>query len=100
MNEFVLISVNPSVNLIITTTTTTVTLVWSPPGKSHYTNHTCHRLCEQSNDVNIFNSITSPYLSSGINPGSVCTFLLYDSEQVLLATISATTLSTGNVQYI
>ena len=80
---------------------TTITLTWSPPDIVSYTNHTCHRLCEQSNDVNIFNSITSPHQSSGINPGSVCTFLLYgvyDSEQILLANISATTLSTGNIQ--
>ena len=102
-----IISANSSVNdLTITTTDTTVTLTWSPPDivpQSYYTNRTCHRLCEQSNDVNIFNSITSPYQSSDINPGSVCTFLLYGvygSEQILLGTISATTLSTGNIQYL
>ena len=101
-----IISANPSVNdLTITTTSTTITLTWSPPDivpQSYSTNRACHRLCEQSNDVNTFNLITSPYQSSGINPGSVCTFLLYgvyDSEQILLATISATTLSTGNIQY-
>ena len=81
-------------------------MTWSPPDivpQSYYTNRICRRLCEQSNDVNIFNSITSPYQSSGINPGSVCTFLLYGvygSEQILLATISATTLPTGNIQYL
>ena len=102
-----IISANSSVNdLTITTTDTTVTLTWSPPDivpQSYYTNRTCHRLCEQSNEVNIYNSITSPYQSSGINPGSVCTFLfygVYGSEQILLATISATTLSTGNIQYL
>ena len=109
-NEIVLIiiSANPgSINdLTVNTTSTTVTLTWNPPDivpQSYYTNRTCHRLCEQSNDVNIFNSIISPYQSSGIDPNSVCTFLLYGvygSEQILLATISATTLSTGNIQYL
>ena len=50
-----------------------------------------------------FDSITSPYQSSDINPGSVCAFSLdgvYGSEDILLATISATTLSTGNIQYL
>ena len=79
-------------------------MTWSPPDivpQSYYTNCTCNGLCEQTNNVNIFKSST--YQSSGINPGSVCTFLLYGvygSEQILLATISATTLSTGNVQYL
>ena len=71
--------------------------------QSYYTNRTCYKSCEQSNDINIFNSITSPYQSNGIYPGGVCTFLLYgvyDSEQILLANISATTLSTGNIQYL
>ena len=103
-----MILANPSVNdITITTTSTSVTLTWSPPDivpQNYYINHTCHRLCEQCNDVNIFNSITSPYLSSGINPGSICTFLLYGdydiSELIGLASISATTLSTGNIQYL
>ena len=50
-----------------------------------------------------FDSITSPYHSSGINPGSVCAFSLdgvYGSGQILLATVSAATLSTGNSQYL
>ena len=50
-----------------------------------------------------FDSITSPYHSSGIDPGIVCYFALdgvYGSEQIILATISATTLSTGNIQYL
>ena len=48
-----------------------------------------------------FDSITSSYQSSGINPGSVCGFLFNGVyEQILLATISATTLSTGNIQYL
>ena len=102
-----MISVNLLVNdLTVNTNSTTVTLTWSPPDivpQSYYTNRTCHRLCEQSNDVNIFNPITSPYQSSGINPSSVCTFLLYGvygSEQIFLAAISATTLSTSNIQYL
>ena len=82
-------------------------MTWSPPDivpQSYYTNSTCHKLCEQNNDVNdISYSITSPYQSSDINPGSICTFLLYGvygNEQILLATISAATLSTGNIQYL
>ena len=88
------------------TINTTITLTWSPPDIAPETNYAyrlCRRLCEQSNDVNLLNSITSPYQLNGINPGSVCTFLLYgvyDSEQILLATISATTLLTGNIQYL
>ena len=50
-----------------------------------------------------FDSIASPYQSSAINPGSVCAFSLvgmYGSEQISLANTSATTLSTGNIQYL
>ena len=51
-----------------------------------------------------FDSITSPYQSSGIDPGSVCYFALdgiYGSEQISLFPLtSATTLSTGNIQYL
>ena len=51
-----------------------------------------------------FDSITSPYQSSGINPGSICYFALegkYGSEQISLFPLTpATTLSTGNIQYL
>ena len=80
---------------MITTTSTTVTLTWSPPDivpQTHYTNCKCHRLCEQSNDVNIF---TFPYISQVVLIGD------YDiSELIGLVAISATTLSTGNNQYL
>ena len=99
---------NPSVNdLTITTTSTTVTLTWSPPDivpQSYSIFRACRKLCESSIPTFIeFDSITSPYQFSGINPGSVCTFLLfgvYDSELIGLATVSASTLSTGNIQYL
>ena len=102
-----IISANPSVNdLTITTASTTVTLTWSPPDivpQRYVLYRLCHRLCEISSSPTFktFDSITSPYQSSGIDPGSVCAFALdgeYDSEQIFLATISATTLSTGNIQ--
>ena len=64
--------------------------------------HSCRRLCEvPSLMFETFDSITFSYQSSGINPGSVCGFLFNGVyEQILLATISATTLSTGNIQYL
>ena len=104
-----IISANPSVNndLTITTASTTVTLTWSPPDivpQNYVLYRSCHRLCEvPSLMFETFDSITSPYQSSGINPGSVCYFSfngVYVSEQIFLAAISATTLSTGNIQYL
>ena len=106
---YFIISANPSVNdLTVTTTSTIVTLTWSPPDivpQSYSIFRGCRKLCERINIATFieFDSITSPYQSSGINPNSVCTFLLYgvyDSELIGLATISATTLSIGNIQYL
>ena len=104
-----IISAITSVNdLTITTISTTVTLTWSPPDiapQNYYINHTCQKLCDiQSfSPFNKFDLITSPYQSSGIDPGSVCYFALegkYGSEQISLFPLtSATTLSTGNIQY-
>ena len=100
--------INSSVSdLTVTTTSTTVTLTLSLPDivpQSYYANHTCHRLCEQhGNKKDVTFHITFPYHFNDINPGSVCIFLLYGvygSKQILLVTISASTLSTGNIQYL
>jgi hypothetical protein len=94
----------PSVNDLTATTitSTSVSLTWSHPSfvpQSYSITRGCHRLCDsQSVTTNDFNSISSPYESSGINPGSECSFTLrgiYGSDQVNLDTKSATTLSSA-----
>ena len=95
-------------NITITSTSTTVTLTWSPPDvvpQSYSIFRTCQKLCDMQSfsPFNKFDSITTPHQSSGIDPGSVCYFALegkYGSEQISLFPLTpATTLSTGNIQY-
>ena len=94
-------------DLTVTTTSTTVTLTWSLPNiVPQSIICLCQRLCEQhGNKKDVTFHIISPYQFNDINPGSVCIFLLYGvdlygSKQILLGNVSATTLSTGNIQYL
>ena len=103
MNIDIISAITSVNNLTITTTSTTVTLTWSPPdiiAQTYSIFRACRKLCDQSiGHFDRFDSITSPYQSSGIDPGSVCYFALdgiYGSEQISLFPLtSATTLSTG-----
>ena len=87
-------------------TSTTVTLSWSPPTAlvpiSYEIRHICSRLCESSNNVELYQPVTSPH-STDIIPYTQCVFSLigvYGDEIVYLTTIySATTFIAGKVLF-
>ena len=61
---------------IITTTNTTITMTWTPPSfapQIYQGYYQCCRLCEQTFGPSIhFDSISSPYTITGINPDTYC----------------------------
>ena len=94
----------PSTILTLITTNTTITTTWTPPlfAPSAYLGYRqCRRLCEQALGLRIPSApISSPYIFTGIDPGSYCIVDLngqYGTDQPLLATTNATTLSSGKV---
>ena len=93
--------------LILTSTTnTTITVTWTQPSfapQTYQGYHECRRQCEQHFSSAIFNSISSPYTFTGIDPGTSCIVGLngiYGIDQVGLGTKITTTLSSGKLCYI
>ena len=86
-------------------TSTTITLSWSPPTAlvpiSYEIRRTCSRLCESSNNVELYQPVASPHYSAGITPYTQCAFSLigvYGAEiAYLITSYSATTLFAGKV---
>ena len=62
--------------VIITTTNTTITMTWTPPlfaPQTYQSYCQCRRLCEQTfGSIISFNSMSSPYTFTGIDPGTYC----------------------------
>ena len=87
------------------TTTSAITLTWSPPTPvvpiSYNINRRCRRVCESSFTSNTDISVSSLHTSTGIPPYSQCGFGLigvYGAEiAYLTADHSVTTLSTGKI---
>ena len=87
---------------IVKTTNTTITMTWTLPSfapQIYQCYYQCRRLCEQSFGPGIhFDSISSPYTITGIDPGTYCIVGLigiYGNEPAGLGTRIATTLSSG-----
>ena len=87
---------------ILTTTNITITMTWTSPSfvpQTYQGYHQCRRLCEQSFGPSVFfDSITSPYTFTGINPRTYCIVGLngiYGSDIVGLGSRIVTTLSSG-----
>ena len=94
----------PFVTFMITSTNTTITMTWTSPlfaPQTYQGYRQCRRLCEQNFGPNILsNSISSPYIFIGIDPGIYCIVGLngiYGSELAGLGTRIATTLSSGKI---
>ena len=85
------------------TTTSAITLTWSPPTPvvpiSYDINRRCRRVCESLDTSTSETSVSSPHNSTGIPPYSQCGFDLhgiYGSEIAFLKiNYLATTLSIG-----
>ena len=82
-------------------------MTWIPPSfapQTYQVYHQCRRLCEQTLGPSIpFDSISSPYTFTGIDPGTYCIVGLngiYGIDHVGLGTRIATTLSSGKLCYI
>ena len=98
---------SPRVNdLVITTTNTTITMTWTPPSfapQIYQVYRYCRRLCEQTFGPGIhFDSISSPYTFTGIDPGTFCIVGLnglYGIDTVSLTSFTriTTTLSSGKL---
>ena len=97
---------NPVVNDFIAAliTSTSITLIWSPPTAvvpiSYDIVRDCKRVCESSTTGSSETSVSSPHTSTGIPPYSQCTFDLigvYDIIVELTTGYSAKTLSTGKI---
>ena len=89
--------------MAILTTSSAITLTWSPPTAvvpiSYNINRRCRRVCDSSFTNNSNISVSSPHTSTGIPPYSQCDFDLigvYGFEAVYLTrNYSVITLSTG-----
>ena len=89
------------------TTTSAITLTWSPPTAivpiSYNINRRCRRVCESLDTSNSETSVSSPHTSTGIPPYSQCAFDLigvYGAEIDYLTTnyfITNFTLLTGKM---
>ena len=95
---------SPIINhfVINTTAITTITITWIPPSfapQRYQGYHQCRRLCEQSYDPSgYFDSISSPYTFTDIDPGTYCIVGLngiYGNDQNGFGTRITTTLSSG-----
>ena len=82
------------------TTSSTITLTWSPPTAIVPTSYNivwdCRRVCESSTTSSSQTSVSSPHTSTGIPPYSQCTFDLigvYDVTAELTTDYTAETLS-------
>ena len=84
-------------------------MTWIPPSffpQSYQPFRYCRRLCEKKLSPSIsFNSISSPYIFTGIDPGTYCIVGLngiygIDIIGLSVSTRIATTLSTGKLCYI
>ena len=101
------VSDDPVVNDFMATlsTTSAITLTWSPPTAlvpiSYNIVRDCRRICESSVTGHSETSVSSPHTSTGIPPYSQCTFDLngvYGAELTFLTRdYSAETLSTGKI---
>ena len=89
-----------------TSTNTTITITWIPPSfvpQTYQGYHQCRRQCEKKLPPHgtAFNSISSPYTFTGIDPGTYCIVGLngiYGSDITGLGTTRiATTLSSGKL---
>ena len=93
--------------LTFTTTNTTITMMWTQPSfapQTYQGYHQCRRLCEKMYDPTIsVDLISSPYIFTGIDPGSKCIVALngiYGSEPAALGLGIINTLSSGKLRYI
>ena len=91
---------------ILRTTNTTITMTWTSPlfaPQTYQSYRQCHRLCEQIfGSIISFNSISSPYTFTGIDPGTYCIVGLngiYGSDITGLSIFAriATTLLSGKI---
>ena len=79
-------------------------MTWTPPlfaPQTYQVYYHCRRLCEQRYGPGIsFNSFSSPYTFTGIDPGTYCIVGLngiYGSDFIGLSTGIVTTLSSGKL---
>ena len=92
---------------LTSTTNTTIIMTWIPPSfapQTYQGYRECRRQCEQQfNSAIFFNSISSPYTFTDIDPGTFCIVGLtgiYGIDQNHLGTRITTTLSSGKLCYI
>ena len=100
---------SPRVNdfVVISTTNTTITMTWTPPSfapQTYQGYRQCRRLCEQTFDPTIFfDSTSSPYTFTGIDPGTYCIVGLngiYGSDVISLSVSSRVTTTLSSGKYI
>ena len=91
---------------MLTTTNTTITMIWTQPSFAPQTyegHRQCQRLCEQTL-IHTNSSISSPYTFTGIDPGTYCIVSLYGiygSDTIVLGAENIATLSlSGKICYI
>ena len=91
-------------SLTLSTTNTTITMTWTLPSfapQTYQVYYQCRRQCEQSfSPTMVFNSISSPYTFTGIDPGTYCLVSLngiYGIETVGPGTRITITLSSGKL---
>ena len=91
--------------MTLTTTNTTITMMWISPSFAPQTYkgfHQCRRLCEQTLGpiISTNSSISSPYTFIDIDPGTYCIIGLngtYGNDTIVLGTENTTTISSGKL---